>query len=100
MALLLNVMCDVWKLVNAYEKIKYNLPKFLKLFDAIIDSGFTGDDFVSAIDHIYQLPIVEQRRDRLAIEIDILTSKKYALTKNLEYLGRIARATNNKIGYC
>ena len=100
MALILNVMCYVWKLVNAYEKIKYNLPKFLKLFDAIINSGFTGDDFVSAIDHIYQLPIVEQRRNRLAIEIDILTSKKYELTKNLEYLGRIARATNNKIGYC
>ena len=84
-------------LVIAYEEIKYNLPKFLKLFEAMNDSGLSVDDFVSAIDHIYQLPVIEQRRDNLATEIEILTNKKSVLSKNLEYLGRIAVATTNKI---
>lgn len=81
-------------LVNAYEEIKYDLPKFLKLFDVTNDSGLSVDDFVTAIDHIYHLPIIEQRRDKLLSEINMLTNKKSALTKNLEYLGRVAGAMN------
>jgi hypothetical protein len=85
------------ELVQVYGKIKYNLPKFLKLFDVMNDSGLSVDDFVTAIDHIYQLPTIEQRRDKLLSDINMLTNKKSVLTKNLEYLGRVAGATNNKI---
>ncbi len=83
--------------VEVYEKIKYNLPKFLKLFDAMIDSEMSVDDFVMALDHIHELPYIEQHRDELLSDINMLTNKKSVLTKNLEYLGRVAGATNSKI---
>lgn len=85
------------ELVSLFERIKLGLPKFLKLFYALNDSNLSVDDFVTAINHIYQLPIIEQRRDKLLSEIDILTNKKSILTNNLEYLSRVAKSTNSKL---
>jgi predicted XRE-type DNA-binding protein len=33
-------------LIEVYEKIKYSLPKFLKLFDAMTSSDMSVEDFV------------------------------------------------------
>ena len=37
------------ELIEVYEKIKYNLPEFLILFDAMTDSDMSVDDFVMAL---------------------------------------------------
>lgn len=85
------------ELVGLYDRIKFDVPKFLKLFYALNESNLSIDDFVTAIDHIYQLPIIEQRRNKLLGEIDILSNKKSILTNNLEYLSRVTRSTNSKL---
>lgn len=50
------------ELSEVYGKIKYSLPKFLKLFDAMTYSDMSVDDFVMGIDHIHELPYIELRR--------------------------------------
>ena len=74
------------ELVEVYGKIKYNLPKFLKLFYTMTDSKMSVDDFVMALEHISELPCIEQRRDKLLKGIEALTRQTLAFSKNLEYI--------------
>jgi predicted XRE-type DNA-binding protein len=73
-------------LIEVYEKIKYSLPKFLKLFDAMTCSDMSVEDFVLALSHIHELPYIEQRRDKLLKGIEALTRQTSVFSKNLEYI--------------
>ena len=74
------------ELIEVYEKIKYNLPEFLILFDAMTDSDMSVDDFVMALQHINELPYIEQRRDKILMGIETLTRQTSVFSKNLEYI--------------
>jgi hypothetical protein len=50
------------------------------------------DDFIIALDHIHELPYIEQRRDNLLREVETLTRQTSVLSNNLEYLKNQATA--------
>lgn len=66
----------------------------------MIDSDRSIDDFVMALNHIHELPYIEQHRKKLQMEVDALTRQISVLSKNLEYLSKRATTATKPNSIC
>jgi len=62
----------------------------------VIDSDRSIDDFVMALNHIHELPYIEQHRKKLQMEVDALTRQISVLSKKAS--NHASRSTCGKIG--